>query len=66
MNSASAVLVHFDPDAAAADLCPACKHPLDSHDAISARWCAATKLGIDHRQCICSGMATSAPVLTHY
>jgi hypothetical protein len=66
MNSASAALVDFDPDAAAADLCSTCKHPLDSHDAISVRWCAATELGIAHRQCICSGVAASAPVLTHY
>jgi hypothetical protein len=63
MNSASPALA--DIDEAAADLCPTCGHPLDSHDAISARWCAATKLGIGHRECICSDVA-SARVLTHY
>jgi hypothetical protein len=64
MNSASPTLI--DIDVAAVDLCPACKHPLDSHDAISARWCAATKLGVGHRECICSGVVANARVLTHY
>ena len=64
MNSASPAPV--DIDDAAADLCQTCKHPLVSHDAISARWCAATKLGIGHRRCICSGVVTSARVPTHY
>ena len=63
MNSASSTL---DIDEAAADLCPACKHPLVTHDAISARWCAATKLGIGRRECICSGVVASGRVLTHY
>jgi hypothetical protein len=53
-----------DIDDAAADLCPTCKHLLVSHDAISVRWCAATKLGI-RRQCICSGVVASARV-SHY
>jgi hypothetical protein len=64
MNSASPALVGID--VAAADLCPTCKHPLVSHDAISARWCAATKFGIRRRECICSGVVASARVLTHY
>ena len=64
MNSASHTLV--DIDVAAADLCPICKHPLVTHDAISARWCAATKLGIGRRECICSGVVASTRVLTHY
>jgi hypothetical protein len=55
-----------DIDVAAADLCPTCKHPLVSHDAISVRWCAATKLGVGHRECICSGVVANARVLTHY
>ena len=63
MNSASSTL---DIDEAAAVLCPACKHPLVTHDAISARWCAATKLGIGRRECICSGVVASARVPTHY
>jgi hypothetical protein len=64
MNSASPALV--DIDEAAPDLCPTCEHPLVSHDAISARWCAATKLGIGRRKCICPGVVASARVLTHY
>ena len=64
MTSASSTLI--DIDVAAADLCPTCKHPLVSHDAISARWCAATKLGIGRRDCICPGAVASARVLTYY
>jgi hypothetical protein len=64
MNSASPTLV--DIDEAVADLCPTCKHPLVAHDAISARWCAATKLGIGHRDCICPGVVATARVLTYY
>ena len=65
MNFAFPALV--DIKDVAADLCPACKHPLVSHDAISARWCAATKLGIGQRDCICSGVVSSARVpTTHY
>ena len=64
MNPASPAVV--DIDGAAQELCPTCEHPLVTHDAISARWCAATKLGIGRRECICSGVVTSARVLTHY
>jgi hypothetical protein len=64
MNSASPTLV--DSVVAAADLCPACKHSLVAHDAIGARWCAATKLGVGGRECICSGVVAGARVLTHY
>jgi hypothetical protein len=39
---------------------------MSAHDAIGARWCAATKLGIGTRECICSGVVTTARVLTHY
>ncbi len=64
MNSASPTLV--DINVAAADLCPTCKHPLIAHDAIGTRWCAATKLGIGRRECICSGVVAGARALTHY
>ena len=64
MNSAPPAPV--DIDAAAANLCPTCNHPLAVHDAISTRWCAATKLGIGRRDCICSGAVADARVLTHY
>jgi hypothetical protein len=64
MNSVSPALV--DIDEAAEDLCPTCKHPLVSHDVISARWCAATELGIGRRECICSGVLANAREFTHY
>jgi hypothetical protein len=64
MNSAAPALV--DINVAAADLCPTCTHPLIAHDAIGTRWCAATRLGIGHRECICSGVVANARVLTHY
>ena len=64
MNPASPALI--DLDTAAADLCPTCQHPLVAHDAIGMRWCAATKLGVGHRECICSGVVATARVLTHY
>ena len=49
-----------------AELCPACHHPLPAHAAISTRWCAATSLGIGHRDCLCSREVSSARVLRHY
>jgi hypothetical protein len=64
MNFASSTLV--DIDEAAEDLCPTRKHPLVSHDAISARWYAATKLGIGRRECVCSGVLANERVFTHY
>jgi hypothetical protein len=64
MNSASPALL--DNDVAAADLCPTCRHPLTAHDAIGMRWCAATKLGVGNRECMCSGVSASPRVLTHY
>ena len=64
MNFAATLPVGIDVPAA--DLCPTCEHPLASHDAIGARWCAATNLGIGHRECICSGVLASARVLSHY
>jgi hypothetical protein len=64
MNSASAAVVN-SPVAAPA-LCPACEHPLSAHDAIGMRWCAATKLVIGTRECICSGVVTTARIVTHY
>lgn len=48
------------------ELCPTCQHPSAAHDAISARWCAATNLGIGHRDCLCSREVSSARVLRHY
>jgi hypothetical protein len=64
MNSASPALV--DINESAEDLCPTCEHPLVLHDAIAARWCAATKLGIRRRECICSAVLANSRVFTHY
>ena len=64
MNSASPALL--DVPVAAETRCPTCDHPLAAHDAIGVRWCAATKLGVGNRECICSGVVASARVLTHY
>jgi hypothetical protein len=37
------------------DLCPACPHPLDQHDPIGARYCAATTAEDVGRGCVCVG-----------
>jgi hypothetical protein len=34
--------------------CPACAHPWDEHDVISARYCTATSAGALTRGCICT------------
>jgi hypothetical protein len=34
--------------------CPTCLHPLSTHDRIGLRWCAATRLGVGQRECVCS------------
>jgi len=47
-------------------LCESCGHPLASHDATGRRWCAATKLGVGTRKCICSGVQSETRVLTYY
>ena len=41
-------------------------NPLAEHDAISLRWCSATKLGVRDRACICSSVVATARVLTRY
>jgi hypothetical protein len=33
--------------------CPSCPHPLDSHDVIARRFCAATSAGHLERGCVC-------------
>ncbi len=47
-------------------LCDTCGHPIASHDATGLRWCAATKLGVGTRKCMCAGVETEARVLTFY
>ena len=37
----------------AAGSCPVCPHPADAHDAIGARFCAATAAGKFERGCVC-------------
>jgi hypothetical protein len=37
-----------------ATACPACPHPLDTHDAIDLRFCRATTAGSRTRGCTCS------------
>jgi hypothetical protein len=34
-------------------LCAACPHPLDAHDVIGLRYCAATAVGTSTRGCVC-------------
>lgn len=53
-------------DGATAEVCPTCQHPLVLHDALSSRWCAATRIGVGDRTCICSGFVPAARHLTHY
>ena len=64
MNPAHPALI--DIPVVAETVCPTCQHPLTAHDAIGLRWCAATKLGVGTRGCICSGVVAAARVLTHY
>ena len=46
--------------------CETCGHPLRFHDTTGLRWCAATRLGIGTRKCICSGKVSEARVLSFY
>jgi hypothetical protein len=51
---------------AAAEVCPTCQHLLALHDSLSSRWCAATRLGIGQRSCICADVVRVARPLIHY
>jgi hypothetical protein len=42
-----------DSDDAAAARCPACVHPVDAHDVIATRFCAATTARALARGCAC-------------
>ncbi|WIX81139.1 RGCVC family protein [Amycolatopsis carbonis] len=33
--------------------CPSCPHPLEEHDVIARRYCAATAVGNTERGCVC-------------
>lgn len=50
----------------APDNCETCQHPWAVHDAIGKRWCAASKLGVGARACLCVAVAPAARVLAHY
>jgi hypothetical protein len=64
MNSVHSVLAI--EDRSAQHVCQTCAHRLALHDAVSLRWCAATKLGIGTRACICAGLVSGPRVLSHY
>jgi hypothetical protein len=66
MPDARSILARDTGPGSGTDLCQTCAHPLAAHDAISLRWCAATKLGVSDRACICSGVVSEARVPTHY
>ena len=53
-------------DGASPEVCPTCQHLLALHDSLSSRWCAATRLSVGRRKCICSEVAPVARPLTHY
>ena len=56
-----------DDAGSGSELCHTCGHPLQVHDAISLRWCAATELGIGRRVhlLLCGGRcARPYPLLT--
>ncbi|AXB48168.1 RGCVC family protein [Amycolatopsis albispora] len=50
MNLPMADAVEVQPSNA----CPACAHPLDAHDPLGNRFCAATVASGHDRGCICS------------
>ena len=50
---------HTDQDPVP-ETCPTCQHPLSVHDRIGLRWCAATKLGVGQRDCVCPASAGQA------
>jgi hypothetical protein len=54
-NSATPVMhaQPSDPDQASAATCPACVHPIDAHDVIATRFCAATLARSMDRGCAC-------------
>jgi hypothetical protein len=53
-------------DGPAPEVCPTCQHLMALHDSLSSRWCAATRLGVGQRECICSEVVRVARPLTHY
>ncbi|WP_370964307.1 RGCVC family protein [Amycolatopsis sp. cg9] len=40
--------------------CAVCPHPVESHDVIARRFCAATQAGISDRGCVCAGVPEKA------
>ncbi|MEJ2854243.1 MULTISPECIES: RGCVC family protein [unclassified Saccharothrix] len=60
MSTTPALIDPLAPEARVERSCPACTHPADTHDALSRRFCAATRAGGLHRGCLCSGESSSA------
>jgi hypothetical protein len=54
-NSAAPVMhaQPSDPDQESAATCPACVHPVEAHDVIATRFCAATLARSMDRGCAC-------------
>ncbi|MDQ3577917.1 MAG: RGCVC family protein [Actinomycetota bacterium] len=54
--------IQTTPDQAVAEqaVCPVCPHPLDGHDRVSARYCAATAVIADDRGCLCPTLDNDA------
>lgn len=63
MTKSESAVVLTDP---AQDRCASCEHPVTNHDALGLRWCAATKLGVGSRECLCSEATHKNWVLSHY
>ena len=62
MSTTHVLIDPLAPDAPrrAEPSCPACPHPADAHDALSRRFCAATRAGGLRRGCLCSAESSSA------
>ncbi|WP_309115847.1 RGCVC family protein [Saccharothrix sp.] len=62
MSTTDGVTDHAIPDATGEPEppCPVCPHPVDAHDPISRRFCAATEAGGMSRGCLCSGQSSGA------
>ena len=64
MTNSEPAIVPGEP---AAELCPSCEHPVANHDALGLRWCAATRLGVGSRGCLCAEAAHQKNwALAHY
>ncbi|MFE9749034.1 RGCVC family protein [Saccharothrix saharensis] len=62
MSTTHVLIDPLAPDAArrAEGSCSECRHPVNAHDALAQRFCAATRAGDLHRGCLCSTESTNA------